>query len=110
MEYKNSFSLGVSATDISVIFNANKWMTPIQLFQFKTGRSEKDDKMSDAAFWGIQLEPVILDHFRNNHPRWMVIHNGSLHEDWRGIRSISSCAGIQMATPGQTLARGLSLR
>lgn len=78
MIYKNDFTNGVSATDVSVLFGHNKYRTPIDLFQIKTGAVKKQDDAGEAAHWGKVLEPVIAQHFADSHKGWHIDYDDSL--------------------------------
>lgn len=91
MEFKNQYTHGVSGTDMSVLFNVNRFRTPIQLFQVKTGAAAKEEFVSEAALWGKKLEAEILDHFQSKHPEFIIARDDSII---RGDGDIKFICGI----------------
>ena len=65
---------GIGASEVSVLFNLNDYMTPYKLWAIKTGMIEPDDLSdNDAVWWGCELEDVIAK--RYSHETWETLEN-----------------------------------
>ena len=55
---------GIGGSDAGVILGVNKWKTPFQLWQEKTGAAEAEDLSgNEAVYWGTVLEPLVARRF-----------------------------------------------
>ncbi len=55
---------GIGGSDAGVILGVNKWKTPFQLWQEKTGAAAAADLSgNEAVYWGTVLEPLVARRF-----------------------------------------------
>lgn len=52
----------IGASECAAAIGASKYMTPIELWQLKTGRAKRDEA-NEAMQWGNLLEPVIIEEY-----------------------------------------------
>lgn len=50
---------GIGASDSAAILGVSPWRSPVEVWADKTGLAEPADAASEAAEWGLRLEPVI---------------------------------------------------
>lgn len=50
---------GIGASDSAAILGVSPWRSPVEVWADKTGLADTTDAASEAAEWGIRLEPVI---------------------------------------------------
>ena len=59
---------GVGSSDSPIIMGFSGYKTPYQLYRDKLGLdSDTEDKETELQYWGNQLEPLIVSHFRRLH-------------------------------------------
>ena len=54
--------LGIGGSDASVVCNANRYKSPVELWMEKTGQLPLQDA-GEAAYWGTRLESLIREEF-----------------------------------------------
>lgn len=54
---------GLGSSDVSALVGMNKYTSPYELWEDKTGRLPLVDEQSEAAEMGVLLEPVVRDRF-----------------------------------------------
>lgn len=55
---------GIGGSDIGAILGVNKWKSPADVWLEKTGRTQRSDEMSEAAYWGIELEATVAAEYQ----------------------------------------------
>lgn len=71
---------GVTGTDIGVLLGLSRWRTPLDVWLWRTPLdvwlSKRDDhtpdEPSEPMRWGQRLEPVVRDHYAEQHPDAVV--------------------------------------
>lgn len=58
---------GLGSSDVSALVGMNKYTSPYELWEDKTGRLPLVDEQSEAAEMGTLLEPVVRDRFARVH-------------------------------------------
>lgn len=53
----------IGGSDISAIMGLNKWKSPLQVYNEKTGITETESANSEAAYWGNTLENIVAQEF-----------------------------------------------
>ncbi len=56
-------SLGIGGSEVSTIFGINRFQSPIELWQEKTGKKPIEETDSEAAYWGTQLEDIVAQEY-----------------------------------------------
>ena len=59
MEFLTARRLGIGGSDIGAIMGLSKWKSPVDVWMDKTGRTEPDLEMSEAAYFGVELESFV---------------------------------------------------
>lgn len=54
---------GIGGSDAAAVLGKSPYMSPIHLFQDKTGRTQIDDEMAERLEWGIILEGPISERY-----------------------------------------------
>lgn len=113
-EWREQRRMGIGGSDVSAILGLNSYKSPMAVYLEKIGESPLEDTNSEAAFWGTQLEDVIVRHYaekngvkvrRNNHilihPEypWMIANlDREAYSDTRGRYGIEAkTAGLRSA-------------
>lgn len=53
----------LGASDVPQVTGTAPWGSPRQVWELKTGRKQFTDNPTDAMYWGLTLEPVVLKHY-----------------------------------------------
>lgn len=54
---------GIGGSDIGAIMGLSKWKSPVDVWLDKTGRTEPDLEMSEAAYFGVELESFVATEY-----------------------------------------------
>ena len=54
---------GIGGSDIGAIMGLSKWKSPVDVWLDKTGRVEPDLEMSEAAYFGVELESFVATEY-----------------------------------------------
>lgn len=60
---------GIGGSEISAVVGLNPWMSAFELWHRKKGNLPEREITSPMG-WGTRLEPIIADHFHEQHPRY----------------------------------------
>ena len=63
MEFLTARRLGIGGSDIGAIMGLSKWKSPVDVWLDKTGRTEPDLEMSEAAYFGVELESFVATEY-----------------------------------------------
>ncbi len=62
---------GIGGSDVAPIMGLSPWVSPLEVWLDKTGRSEPRDLSSNEAVrMGTELEPTVLEMYRRRHPEY----------------------------------------
>ena len=58
----------IGASEGAAVLGLSPWKSPIDVWRYKTGRQTNDAANSEAAHWGLRLEPIVAQEYadRNN--------------------------------------------
>ena len=59
IEFLTARRAGIGGSDIGAIMGLSKWKSPVDVWLDKTGRVEPDLEMSEAAYFGVELESFV---------------------------------------------------
>lgn len=64
---------GIGGSDVASIMGLNKYSSPLDIWQIKTGR-KKQPELSDneSVYWGNSCEPNVANRFAEEHPELQV--------------------------------------
>lgn len=54
---------GIGGSEVSTIFGINRYQSPVELWQRKTGKTPIVDSGSDPAYWGTVLEDLVAQEY-----------------------------------------------
>ncbi len=57
--WQEAHSTGIGASEMATVLGLNPWKTRLQLWAEKTGRVAPPEFTSEAAEWGLTLEPIV---------------------------------------------------
>jgi putative phage-type endonuclease len=69
---------GLGGSDAGAIAGVNPWKKPIHVYLDKRGELPEDEELSEAAYWGIQLEDMVGKEFKKRNGLWIQKKNALL--------------------------------
>lgn len=64
---------GIGGSDAAAVVGMSPWMTPMQLWQYKTGQARQKELSGNSAVeQGNRMEPILRDFFSVLHPEYQV--------------------------------------
>jgi putative phage-type endonuclease len=63
---------GISGTEASAILGLNPYMTNVELWKYKTGRKERQEKENEFMKYGRDAEGPLIEMFRLDYPNYKV--------------------------------------
>ena len=63
MEFLTARRLGIGGSDIGAIMGLSKWKSPVDVWLDKTCRTEPDLEMSEASYFGVELESFVATEY-----------------------------------------------
>ena len=59
LEWLQARRAGIGGSDIGAILGLSRYRSPVDVWLDKTGQAEADTGMSEAAYWGVELEATV---------------------------------------------------
>lgn len=66
---------GIGASEAAAILGLSNYQNNIELWENKTGRSERDEIYKDRADYGIAAEPLLRQLFALDYPQYKVVYD-----------------------------------
>jgi len=73
-EWLQKRKLGIGGSDIGSILGFNKYRSAIDVWQDKISPEDKSVEFKEVMHWGIKLEPIIAEEFKEKHKELQIMN------------------------------------
>ena len=63
----------IGGSDIAAVLGVSRWRTPLDVYCKLLGVTRATETQTEAAFWGVSLEPNIAQHYGELHPEVRLV-------------------------------------